>query len=140
MKEINVTFTIEELKDQYPELSDFGVGVFQSLDNKQIDSKFYLIRQKLYRTFGIKTNDKILNKLLSGEMHLTATGEPHRGRGLPGIKHALDHNRLSSLHIITNNVFADVSNGKYILLNSNFSGTFVYWELTKNNRSLEESD
>ena len=43
----------------------------------------------------------------------------------------------SNLHIITNNVKADVKNENYSLINQNFSGTFVYWELSQINMSCD---
>jgi len=70
-------------------------------------------------------------------MHLTVTGQHFRGKGLPGIKEVLDRNQISNLHIISNDVFTNVQNDNYHLLNNEFSGTFVSWELNESNQNLK---
>lgn len=112
---------------------DFGVGIFRSLDEKKPGDRFYgwkLIFQKLFP--WADSNDKQLKIILDGELHKTVTKDYFRGKGLPGIKDALDNNKISSLVIISNNVYADVSNGDYHLLVNELLGTFVSWEINEN--------
>ena len=112
---------------------DFGVGIFRSLDEKKPGDRFYgwkLIFQKIFP--WADSNDKQLKIILDGELHKTVTKDYFRGKGLPGIKEALDSNKISSLVIISNNVYADVSSGDYHLLGNELLGTFVSWEINEN--------
>lgn len=118
---------------------DYGIGIFNSLSEKDKDNKWYGWQDKIKVHLGLSltstTNDLLLQKLLSGEIHMTVTRKEFRGKGLPGIKQVLDRNQISNLFVITNNAYADVSNGKYKLLGRNFSGTFLYWELCYSNEN-----
>lgn len=116
---------------------DYGVGIFESLNNKPKDNKWFGWFDKIKTRLTHGQNYEILKLLLEGELHMTVTGQPFRGKGLPGIKEVFDRNQISNLHIISNSVFANVSENKYSTIGSNFSGTFVYWEIDKNNDSLK---
>ena len=109
------------------------VGVFKSLMNKKAGNKFFgaldTIRQKLLEP----NNAKILNLILEGELHRTSTGHYYRGKGLPGIKTALERNQIDNLYIITNDAYGNVCKNKFVTLQHSFNGTFIYWELTSNN-------
>ncbi|KKU53373.1 MAG: hypothetical protein UX75_C0041G0008 [Candidatus Moranbacteria bacterium GW2011_GWE2_47_10] len=111
---------------------DHGVGIFSSLKNKELDSKWYGW-QEIIKRVGISTDEEILKLLLDGKMHKTVTKEKFRGKGLPGIKQTLDRNQIGNLHVITNNVYANVENNDYRLLTNVFKGTFLYWELSEKN-------
>ena len=115
---------------------DYGVGVFKSLENKDITSKFFGWFEKLKSAVGFETNAQVLKLILEGVLHRTVTKSYFRGKGLPGIFDALKNNHISNLHIITNDVFADVSNDTYYLLKNKINGTFVYWEINTNNKNL----
>lgn len=110
---------------------DYGVGVFNSLEHKKPGTKFFgaleLIRKRE------PSNNKILQLILEGELHKTSTGQYYRGKGLPGIKTAMERNQISNLYIITNNVFANADKNIFVTLQNEFSGTFIYWELNDNN-------
>ncbi|TWI96828.1 hypothetical protein JN11_03941 [Mucilaginibacter frigoritolerans] len=107
---------------------DYGVGIFESLNSKKEGSKFFNWKI-LMNLFSSENNADVLRKILNGDLHKTVTGKHYRGKGLPGIKEAMDRNLISNLHIITNNVFANVGLDKYELLPNNFEGTFVYFEI-----------
>jgi hypothetical protein len=111
---------------------DYGVGIFESLNNKTETSKWYKWKE-LMGLFSSESNAEILLQILEGKLHQTVTGQDFRGKGLPGIKEAMDRNLISKLFIITNDVFADVSKNNYVTLNNNFQGTFVYWEIDQTN-------
>lgn len=112
---------------------DHGVGVFASLNKKTEESKWYGWSEKIKSAFGEETDEKILERLLNGDLHLTVTNKSYRGKGLPSMKEILDRNQISNLHLITNNVFANVSSNNYQLLSKVFNGTFFYWEICENN-------
>lgn len=112
---------------------DFGVGVFKSLDNKTEKSKFFGWKEKLANAFNYSGNVELLKLILEGKLHKTVTDKHFRGKGLPGIKEVFSRNQISNLHIITNDVYSNVSKGEYKRISKSFSGTFVYWELTQEN-------
>ncbi|MCK9335077.1 MAG: hypothetical protein M0Q99_07190 [Candidatus Cloacimonetes bacterium] len=110
---------------------DYGIGIFQSLKHKK--STHWLKKQYEMLISEFHNNCDILRRMLSGEMTNTSTGEIYRGKGIPGIKEVLDRKGISSLHIITNDVYSDVGNDIYKKLQNKINGTFVYWELNKEN-------
>ena len=116
---------------------DYGVGIFKSLNSKPKGNKWFGWFEKMKDRWEHGDNKEVLQKLLEGELHLTVTGEHFRGKGLPGIREVLKRNQISKLHIVTNDVFADVENMDYKKLKSNFSGTFVSWEINNKNSSLK---
>lgn len=117
---------------------DFGVGIFESLSNKKEGNKFYDIINKMKKLFNFQTNAELLKLLLNGEVHKTITGNYYRGKGLPGIYEASVKNKISNLIIISNDALADPQNNKYIKLDGYLKGTFVYWELNKNNVNIKD--
>ncbi|PKD17345.1 hypothetical protein [Salegentibacter salarius] len=112
---------------------DFGVGIFESLNNKGKDSKWYNWERSLAKLFTYENNKELLKLILNGELHRTVTGKAYRGKGLPGIYGAFKRNHFNKLHIISNDVYADIENNKFLSLKNAFSGTFVYWEISSNN-------
>ena len=118
---------------------DYGIGVFTSLENKRADSKFFGMIDVLRRKLTEPDNAKVLKLILDGELHRTATGQSYRGKGLPGIRTALDRNQISNLYIITNNAYANVCEDNFVTLSNAFNGTFIYWELTHNNIKCDDN-
>lgn len=116
---------------------DYGVGVFKSLSNKQEGSKFFKAIDKMIERFKYGNNADLLKLVLNGELHKTVTGEHYRGKGLPGIREAMKRNQISNLIVVTNNVYSNVLNDEYRILNANFTGTFLNWELNLNNISCD---
>lgn len=116
---------------------DYGLGIFESLKKKPANNKWFGAFEKIASRVKYGTNDEVLKLLLNGELHMTVTGEHFRGKGLPGIKQVQDRNQISNLHLISNNVYSNVREDNYKKLNNNFSGTFAYWELTKQNTNIE---
>ena len=109
---------------------DYGVGIFRSLKNKSPEDKLYGGLEKLLQKFPFADNDaKLMKLILEGQLHKTATQQTNRGRGLPYIHSCQMNNSIDSLVIISNNVYADVKNGEYKLLDNEFIGTFVTWEM-----------
>lgn len=112
---------------------DFGVGIFENLNNKPNTSKFYGWLSKVKKRLLYGDNADLLRLIMSGEFHQTVTGKYYRGKGLPGIAEALQRNQLSNLKIVTNNAFGDIGKSIYKLFDSKFNGTYVYWELNEAN-------
>jgi len=116
---------------------DYGVGVFYNLKNKRQDNKFFGVLERLYERFRYGNNADVLKLIFLGELHKTASGKSFRGKGLPGVYEALKHNKLSNFAMITNNVYFHSNGDDYRVLQNEFQGTFVYWELTLDNTSLK---
>lgn len=119
---------------------DFGVGVFKSLDNKQISNKFFGWRKILFDLFNFRNNAELIELVLKGKLHASVTGKPYRGKGLPGVFEAATKGEISNLYIITNDVFVNAAESKFNLLPEQFNGTFVYWELRGANFNLSWED
>jgi hypothetical protein len=116
---------------------DYGVGIFQSLEDKKQNSKFFNWKAKLEKIIKHETNAELLRLILDGTLHRTVTKQAYRGRGLPGVYQVFVRNQISELVIISNNVVANVSKNQYHTINDNFNGTFVNFILEKNNKFLE---
>ena len=116
---------------------DYGVGVFSSLEgkNKGIRTKFKNWKEKLKEKHMYSNNAELMKLILEGTLHKTVTKKHYRGKGLPGIMEVARRNQVSNLHIITNDVHADLSKSEYSILGENLHGTFVYWELCQSNWS-----
>jgi hypothetical protein len=114
---------------------DFGIGVFQSLDNKAFDNKWHAWRSKAYTLISNLDNAGIFRLILQGVLHQSVTKNYYRGKGLPGIRDVVHRNGVSNLVMLTNDVYANVSEDSYRTLKLPFNGTFVQWELTPDNLS-----
>jgi len=114
---------------------DFGVGIFTSLEKKDKGNKFYGALSKLKKLVGYERNSDLLKLILNGTLHKTATGKSYHGKGLPGINKVGERNQISNLHFVTNDVYARIDKGDFRTMSEKFSGTFVYFELTKQNHS-----
>lgn len=103
---------------------DFGVGIFKSLEIRTTPLS------GLYKLLKIELTDaQILEKILKGEVHKTKTELNYRGKGLPGIYEVNMRNQINNLYMITNNVFANINSDEYKIINEEFNGTFLYWEI-----------
>lgn len=117
---------------------DHGIGIFSSLYDKPRESKWYKWEDKMGVGSAPKEkNNQLLKNLLEGTMHATVTGESFRGKGIPALKEVLNRGQISGLHVITNNVFANVDNDEYLLMSKSFNGTFYYWEIDVNSNKQE---
>ncbi|ESU18407.1 hypothetical protein FCR2A7T_29890 [Flavobacterium cauense R2A-7] len=116
---------------------DYGIGIFESLKNKPEEGKWEKLKSYISSLVNKDDNSTLLKLLLEGEIHMTVTGKPYRGKGLPGIRQAMQRNDISELKIVSNDVFSNVSNNIYTKLNNEFSGTFVSWEINSNNNNLQ---
>jgi hypothetical protein len=115
---------------------DYGVGVFNSLLNKASGKSFFGVLEQLYNLVIGRSNADVLRLIFHGELHKTASGKTYRGKGLAGIYEAFCENRISSLALITNDVFYNSDTDTYLRLENSFEGTFIYWELCDTNFNL----
>jgi len=106
-------------KQAYYSFVDTGVGIFKS---KQPS----ILREALSKLM-LTSNSQLLKKMLHRQIP-SSTGIPYRGRGLPSIFKSLKRGDIANLIIITNDVYANVSEDEYRRITPEFSGTFLYWE------------
>ncbi len=117
---------------------DYGVGILDSLKNKET-GKFARIMTAIKNILKPQNNADILKLLLEGKIHeLIKEQAYNRGKGLPGIYKAWKSNDISNLIVITNNVYANVAYNEYREMTNDLSGTFIYWEINKNNKSIKD--
>lgn len=102
---------------------DLGVGIFDS-----VIVQGYL--KKLFKGTIAYRNINIVDDLLAGKIQSRVDEDNEiRGKGIPQI---VEHSKLENFkefYIITNDVKINLKTSVSEQLNSNFSGTFLYWEI-----------
>lgn len=99
---------------------DTGIGIFKSA-KIQAFTRFAV-------KLGLKSNIEILKDLLAGKIQ-SSTGLRHRGKGIPKIYNDFKDSHLHKLHIISNDVYANLHDGIFLELKHPLNGTFYYWEI-----------
>jgi hypothetical protein len=99
---------------------DTGVGIFRSVCLSTV--------RKIYNLFGGRDDADILRDMLEGRVP-SSTNLSYRGKGLPSMNRLALQNRLSSLVIVANDVYGNVSSRRFERLRASFHGTLVYWEI-----------
>jgi hypothetical protein len=99
---------------------DTGVGIFRSV-------RIGVVR-KIYDLFGGREDTDILRDMLLGKVP-SSTKLSFRGKGLPYMNRLAMEKRISSLVIVANDVYANVSSETFEQLRIPFHGTLVYWEI-----------
>lgn len=113
-------FNNKETKATSFSFIDTGVGIFKSTKVQKL-TKFAV-------KLGLYSNINILRDLLEGKIQ-SSTGLKYRGKGLPKIYSDFRENHLNKLHIISNDVYANLTDGTFIELDHPLNGTFFYWEI-----------
>jgi hypothetical protein len=103
---------------------DTGVGIFRSVKLSTIRRAYEAVRQAI----GLHDDCVILREMLRGEVE-SRTGLKYRGKGLPSMYNALNAGRLRTLIIVSNKVYANVGQNDFHLLEQEFRGTLLYWEV-----------
>lgn len=132
--------TVDLLKDDNKvcfSFIDYGIGVFQSLKDKKPGDKLYDLWNQFTKHNGNLNEAEQLKQIIEGVFNRSSTKLHYRGKGLPSLKKSLDNNWFSNLTVITNSAFANIARNEYTLLSESFSGTYIYWELNKENRKIE---
>jgi hypothetical protein len=110
---------------------DMGEWILNTLNAK---IKKLSTRARLALAFT-STNSQILKALLDGAIgslsldKYSVTEKKERGKGLPSMKEFSKESFVKDFTIITNDVYANISNSKYKTLSKDFDGTFIYWEI-----------
>jgi hypothetical protein len=118
---------------------DLGVGIFRSLDGKAETDPWSGWRARLEEVSVADASDaQLLRRILEGEVHLTATGQAYRGKGLPGIAQEHVKGGISGLRIVSNRVNADIDKDRFVPQPRSFSGTLVCWQLSEQNASTRK--
>lgn len=99
---------------------DNGIGIFESLRKKRL-------LDRLMQFVGNRDRVSLLRHILQGKVP-SSTGLGYRGKGLPKIAEAHTRKQFKRLVILSNNVYVDIENDDFRLLDTSFSGTFFYWE------------
>lgn len=103
---------------------DIGLGILATLKKK--------IRQSIKDIATLTSDTKTLYNLFD-KKYQSSTFESNRNKGLPKIKLCYDSNFISNLTVITNSVLLDFSGRRTKELDTNFLGTYYYWEISRKN-------
>lgn len=108
---------------------DYGRGIIKTLTHAN-QKRYKGIVEKLLAKW---TGDEamLLKEVMEGALTLSEKEGSHYGNGLNSIYQDMEDGQLSNVIIISNNVFADVTNGKYHRMKESFPGTFICWEINK---------
>lgn len=116
---------------------DYGMGIFQSLETKGTDNKWYGWVNKIIGKCDPNNHPELLRLMMEGKFHQTVTGKPYRGKGIPGIYNEIQKNSITKLYIISNDAFADALGAKYVKLEHQLKGTFVHFEIDASCKNLK---
>lgn len=125
-----VTATKDEEKEKVTfSFVDYGRGIIKTLTNA--DQKRY--KNIVERLLAKWTGDEamLLKEVMEGALTLSEKDGVQYGNGLNSIYEDMVDDQLDNVVIISNNVFADVKNGKYRKMSESFPGTFICWEINK---------
>jgi hypothetical protein len=119
-------------KDQraaYFTIADNGVGIFRSVTVRRIRRNW----------LGSRNTD-LLRDILERRVEFPSrTGLKNRGKGLRAMHRNAQRGKIRQLIFIANDVFANVSEGRYETLRTPFGGTMVYWELADDRQGTDRS-
>lgn len=118
---------------------DYGMGIFNSLESKEPNDKFFGWMEKIKDFCNPQQHYNVLHEMLTGKFHHTVTGHYFRGKGIPGIYNEIKKESISKLIIISNDAFADPIIEDYHSLRYSLEGTFVYWEIDCDCRNLKNN-
>jgi hypothetical protein len=102
---------------------DLGIGIFESIPAQNF-------KRKIGQAIGLINNTNLVKPLFNGEIK-SRTARPERGKGIPQVYEASQHESFSKFIMISNDVHVNMKNLTTKKLNNNFSGTLFYWELKK---------
>lgn len=111
---------------------DYGRGIIKTLTNA--DQKRY--KNVVERLLAKWTGDEamLLKEVMEGALTLSEKDGTYYGNGLNSIYQDMKAGQLDNVIIISNDIFADVKNGKYNKMNESFPGTFICWEINKDTK------
>lgn len=110
----------EEEDEVHFSFVDNGIGIFESLKR---DGWIRRIKE----VFSFDNRIELFKALISGKVQ-SSTGLGYRGRGLPNIVKKLEREQLQGLIVISNDVYANVAEKEFRLMECSFRGTFLFWK------------
>lgn len=116
----------ERTKDVIFTVLDMGSGIPKTL---ALD---WPQRVKQLLRIGSASEVLLIQRALEGHFP-SQTGLPHRGKGLPAIKAAMDDGLLSGLILVSGRGYLNYGTGKTTHFPSPFTGTLYSWRLSSNN-------
>lgn len=108
---------------------DYGRGIITTLTSANQKRYKSLVRRLLDKWMGNEA--MLLKEVMEGALVISEKEGSQYGNGLNSIYQDMMDGQLENVVIISNNVFADVKNGKYHKMKVSFPGTFVSWEINK---------
>lgn len=111
---------------------DYGRGIIKTLTNADQKRHKNIVEKLLAKWTGDEA--MLLKEVMEGALTLSEKEGTHYGNGLNSIYQDMEDGQLDNVVIISNNVFADVKNGKYHKMNESFPGSFICWEINKNTK------
>jgi hypothetical protein len=112
---------------------DYGVGILRSLLEKAGEHPVKNILEQAQRAFGREATDAHLKSIVTESARKIYKLPDGRGEGIYGIYRIMQRGEIGNLHIISNDAFGAVSDGKYKKLKNQFNGTLYYWDICVNN-------
>lgn len=82
------------------------------------------------KVFGLSDDGQILRQAFDGKFG-SRTKLSYRGRGLPLVKKNFENGFIKKLVVISNGVYYDFTTETCQILNTEFEGTFYFWELNE---------
>jgi hypothetical protein len=101
--------------------ADNGQGILKTLKRK--------LGTRFFDSLQLKNNIDILKGAFDKKYSSRHEEQVNRNKGLPLLKKIKTKGQVNNLLVITNDVYLRLDNNSSIALNTNFSGTFYYWEL-----------
>ncbi len=111
---------------------DYGRGIIKTLTHADQKRHKNIVQKLLAKWTGDEA--MLLKEVMEGALTLSEKEGSHYGNGLNSIYQDMEDGQIDNVVIISNNVFADVKNGKYNKINEFFPGTFICWEINKDTK------
>lgn len=112
---------------------DYGRGIISTLRSAQNKRHSGIVAKLLFKIGNVVNSSALLLKeVLEGALVISEKEGSNYGNGLHSIYVDMKDNHLDNVIIITNNVYADLKNDNYQMMNVSFPGTFVSFEINKN--------
>jgi anti-sigma regulatory factor (Ser/Thr protein kinase) len=111
-------------------VADSGQGILETLRKKPMEH--------LWDFLTAKGRGEILKDVFD-KHYLSNTGDINRHKGLPRIKEIYDRGYISSLAVLSNDVYLQFDTNSYTNLVCPYEGTFYTWEITLKNISCYDN-
>lgn len=108
---------------------DYGRGIINTLTSANQMRHKSTVDRLLSKWFGNVA--MLLKEVMEGALSVSEKNGTQFGNGLNSIYQDMVDEQIDNVVIISNNVFADVKNGKYHKMNVSFPGTYICWEINK---------